>query len=105
MDENTNNIPQQEGSKGMAIASLVCGILSITIGCCMSYFDLILAIVAAVLGGISISKKNPGKGMAVAGIVMGIIAIVIWVVLIIMAVAFGSTASTESYLNMLNSMK
>lgn len=68
---------------GMAVASLVLGIISICC-CCVSWLSLILgvlAIVFAVLG-----RKNPAKkGLTTAGLVMGIIAVVLAVVSIIVA--------------------
>ena len=103
MDQNTNNIPVQEGSKGMAITALVLGIISITIGCCTYFIGVPTSIAATILGGIAISKKKPGKGMAVAGLVMGIIGIVIIIISIIMIVALGSSmVSLDSILNSMN---
>lgn len=102
MDENTNNIQEQQESKGFSITALVLGILSITIGCCSSWIGIPTSIAATIFGALSISKKKPGKGMAIAGLVMGIIGIVLNVIAIIMIVALGSSAG---YLNMLNSIK
>lgn len=68
--------------KGLAIASLVCGILALPSTCCCSLLSLPLAIAAAVMGGIALSKANAqpeiygeGKGMAIGGLVCGILAI------------------------------
>lgn len=60
--------PQNSEKSGMAIASMVCGIVSIVI-CCCEYIAVPLGIVALVLGILSIKKGQGGKGMAVAGIV------------------------------------
>lgn len=69
-------------SNGLAIASLVCGILALPSTCCCSMLSLPLAIAAAVMGGIALSKANAqpelygsGKGMAIGGLVCGILAI------------------------------
>lgn len=61
-------------SKAMAIASLVCGILSIVLMCC-SYFGLICGIVAIVLAVVYKSKTVYKKfdGMSLAGLICGII--------------------------------
>jgi hypothetical protein len=62
--------------KSLAIASLILGIVSITIGFCC-YFGVATGPVAMGLGIYALTqiKKNPnrygGKGMAIAGIVMG----------------------------------
>lgn len=71
-----------EESKGdnMALASMVCGILSILLCCCMGIFSLILGIVAIVLYKKSKDKDggNPST-TAAAGLICGIIGSVIGV--------------------------
>lgn len=65
-------------SQGQAIASMVCGIVSLVI-CCLWFVSAPLAIVAVALGHVAISKvKNDparfgGKGMARAGLITGYI--------------------------------
>ncbi|PRY38339.1 uncharacterized protein DUF4190 [Spirosoma oryzae] len=64
---------------GLAIASLVCGILAFFV------FGIVLGILAIIFGGVALSKirKNPevsGRGMAVAGLVLGIVATVVTVI-------------------------
>lgn len=61
---------QGGGNIGFAIASLVCGILSI-VCCCLTLFSAVLAIAGVVLGIITLCFKYDGKGMAIAGIVTG----------------------------------
>lgn len=64
--------PAVHPKKGMAIASMVLGIVAIVIFC-MWYVSIPCAIVAIVLG---VLAKKAGKiGMATAGIVTGIIAL------------------------------
>lgn len=61
-----------EEKKGLSIAAMVLGIISIVLFC-IWYISLpcaILAIIFAVIG-----MKNGGKGMAIAGLVLGIIAV------------------------------
>lgn len=67
---------QGGGNIGFAIASLVCGIISI-LCCCLGLFSAVLAIAAIVLGIITLCFKYDGKGMAIAGIATGGVAIVI----------------------------
>lgn len=79
----------QEGSKGLAIASMVCGICSIVL-CCLSWVDAIIAVVGLVLGIVSKVKKMGGKGMSTAGIicsVVGLLLVVLFYVLLILGVA------------------
>ncbi|MGN0463023.1 MAG: DUF4190 domain-containing protein [Ruminococcus sp.] len=85
--QNGYNQPQQyyqepaDNSKGLAIASLVLGIVSFF--CCGS----VCSIVGLVLGIMS-RKKNPvNNGMATAGIVLSIIALVLWLVVVIWSFA------------------
>lgn len=74
-------LPEDNGNHGVAIAALVCGIVSIVccpIGCCGCFggFNILVAIAAIVLGIIAIVKKFGNKGMAIAGIVCGGVAII-----------------------------
>ena len=77
---------------GMAVASMVLGILSILIGWIPIvgwFLGSIMALLAIILGAIAMSNANKrpaefgGKGMAVTGLVLGIIsiglAILFWV--------------------------
>ena len=94
--DNNYNSPQ-EGGKGMAIASMVLGIVSIVL-CCFWYISLtavILGIIFAVL-----SNKKVGKcGMATAGIVCSIIGMIFAIAIIVIAVlglaALGGMAALE----------
>ncbi len=74
---NQNEIKQEGGKIGFSIASLVCGILSITICCTTGIFGLILAVAAIALGIIALYNKYDGKGMAIAGIITGGIGFII----------------------------
>lgn len=73
--------PSLPPSQGMAIASLVCGILAL-LGCCFWPVGGPLALVAIVLGHIAISKvkRQPdrfgGKGMATGGLITGYLGLI-----------------------------
>lgn len=76
-------------SKGLGIASMVCGILSIVTICCLGIIfslygsiPLVLGIVAVVLGIMQI-VKNESKGMAIAGVICGGIGIVLALIFMI----------------------
>ena len=73
--------PVQEKKSGLAIASLVLGILSL-IGFCCCGITVITAPLALIFGIISLAKKRSGTGMAVAGIVMAVLSILMIVALI-----------------------
>ncbi|MBR1423459.1 MAG: DUF4190 domain-containing protein [Ruminococcus sp.] len=81
-----NNIPQggypqyqqqppQKGTSGLAIASMVLGIVALVLSC-FGWTGLICGALAVIMGGIAIAGKKGGKGMAIAGLVCGIIALI-----------------------------
>lgn len=69
-------VPGRPPSQGLAVGSLVCGILGL-IGCCAWPIAGPLAIVAIVLGFVALGKVKAdpgafgGKGMAKAGLILG----------------------------------
>lgn len=71
-------------SSGLAVASLVLGILAIVFSCCLYYIAFPCGLLSIILGGVSLKKQMGGKGMAVAGLVLGIIAVALGVVAAVM---------------------
>jgi hypothetical protein len=77
----------QSTQNGLAIASLVTGILALPTTCCCSILSLPLGIAACVMGGLALSKIKAapqmygGKGLALGGAICGAISI-------LMAIAF-----------------
>lgn len=72
---------EKKSTSGLAVASMVCGILSI-VGCCIWHMGIILAIVGLVLGIISQAKQKNGFSLAgiitsAFGLAFGIIALII----------------------------
>lgn len=74
-----NAVPSKSG--GLAVGSLVCGIISI-IGF-WSFITLILAIVGVVLGAVNNAQDNPNKGMAIAGIILSVIGFLLTIFFIV----------------------
>ena len=72
------NAPQPAAvpGKGLAIASLVLGIVSLLC------FPVVTGVLAAIFGGVAKSKGNT-SGMATAGIVLGIIGVASWIIMVI----------------------
>ena len=73
-------------TNGLAITSLVCGILSLVLFW-IPWLGFLLGILAIIFGGVAISqiRKDPslgGRGMGIAGLVCGIIGVAIWVIVI-----------------------
>ena len=78
--------------KGMAVASLVLGIVCVAL-MCFWYLALPSGIVGLILG--IVAKKKGQKGMATAGVVLSIIGLAIMVVVVILA-AIGVAALNNS---------
>lgn len=80
------------GTSGLAIGSLICGIISLLMFCMSCFVGItifvapICAIVGLILGIINNVKKKGSKGMAIGGIVCSAIALVFSVLLIVLAV-------------------
>ncbi len=72
-----------KGGNGMAIASMVLGIVALVFGCCLWYISFPCSIVGIILGGVSLAQKRGGKGMAVAGVVLSAIAIVVAIIVLV----------------------
>ena len=95
-----NTTAPVEEKKGLSIASLVLGIISLVL-LCFWYISLPCAILALIFG--IIGRKKGGKGMATAGIILSAIALVIVaIILILAAVGFGMMASDPGLLNELS---
>lgn len=83
--------PARNPSNGMAIASMVLGIVGIVGSLIITYLGIILGVIALVLGIVARSKGEAvpghGRGLIITGIVLGALAIVVSVVTIIVRVA------------------
>ncbi|MBR4718904.1 MAG: DUF4190 domain-containing protein [Lachnospiraceae bacterium] len=78
----------QGGKPGFAIASLVCGCLSI-ICCCLTCCAFPLPVAAIVLGVIAIVKDLDGRGLAIAGIATGGVGLILQLIFTIAAASEG----------------
>ena len=78
---------QTGGDQGLAIASLVLGICSLTLVCCGGF---LIGIPAVICGVIAIKKANrgesTGKGMAIAGVTTGGISLGLFVAYLVLAI-------------------
>lgn len=82
--------PQEVPGKGLGIAAMVLGIIACVL-CCVWYVSIPCGIIAAVLGGVSLSKaKAVGmkNGMATTGITCGCIALGLTILFLVL-VAIG----------------
>lgn len=74
---------EPQGGAGMAIASMVLGIVSLVLSCCIPWVTFVCALIGVILGGVALAKKTAGKGMAIAGLVCSIISLIPAVLVII----------------------
>ncbi|MDO4965220.1 MAG: zinc-ribbon domain-containing protein [Lachnospiraceae bacterium] len=82
-------------SKGFAIASLVCGIVSLLCCCCCAPIGFIVGGAGLGLGIYVLKKELPGKEMAIAGIVCGGIALAYTVFSIILGLIGVATPASK----------
>jgi uncharacterized protein DUF4190 len=87
--------PQRQGGgqNGLAIGSLVCGILGLLLAICTGFGGLlgIVAIVLGVIGRKQIKESGGGStAMATAGLVLGILAIVVIILWVVFFLILGS---------------
>ena len=70
--------PPQQGTSGLAIASLVCSLVGLL-------FCGLPAILGVIFGGVAMSQTKdnarPGRGLAMAGLIVGILAVLVWAAL------------------------
>ena len=88
----------QQPSQGMAIASLVLGIISIVFALLTAMLPIlaIVPIIGIILGALHKSKHLPiGKGLSTAGIVTSIIGIVLPIIIFIACIALVAYFATE----------
>lgn len=83
--------PTEAASNGMAIGSLVCGIVSLVMCCCCTCIGPIVGIVGIVLGCLQ-KKDEYGKKptMATVGIILSSVGVALSIICIIFAVASGA---------------
>lgn len=90
--QNPTGFEPQKPSQGMAVASLVLGILGLIGGWIpvVQYFTTLCSLLAIIFGAISRKKAMEEKqptGMATAGLVLGIISLALGVIGIICVIA------------------
>lgn len=87
--------PVRAKSNGMALASMILGIVSITVGLCLIFFP-VMPILAVVFGHIALGQIRatgaPGRAYAITGLVTGYIGIAL-AILWLIGVAIGTFTS------------
>lgn len=87
--------PVKPKANGLALTSMILGILGITVGLCLLFFP-VMPILAVVFGHIGLTQTRktgaPGRGYAITGLVTGYIGIAL-AVLWLIATAIGTFTS------------
>lgn len=83
MGNQVNGAQTPQGGSGLAIASMVLGIVALVLSCCIYYVSIPCALIGIILGGVSLAQHKPGKGMAIAGLVTSIISIIPAIIVIV----------------------
>jgi hypothetical protein len=88
------------GTNGLAIASLVLGILAVVLSLIpfLGYLSLILAIIFGFIGLSEAKKSGTGKGLAIAGLILGFSALIIKLLFILFIFGMASDYKQSSYL-------
>lgn len=84
----------QKPSSGLAIASLVLGIVGLLFSCCIPYLPFLCSLAGCILGIISLAKKMGGKGMAIAGLICSIIALIPAIIVVVAGAGLLSMVAT-----------
>jgi hypothetical protein len=78
-----------QGSNGLAIAGLVCGLVGTL------FFNVVLGPLAIIFGGVGLSRANRGaghRGMAMAAVILGVVDLIIFGVLVAVAAKHGGAS-------------
>lgn len=77
--------------RGMSIASMVLGLVSIVLG-----FTFLVPLVGFVLGIIGVRKEPAGRGMAITGLVLNGLFVVGWALFVILVIGVGAAGIATS---------
>ncbi|MFZ0667772.1 MAG: DUF4190 domain-containing protein [Acidimicrobiales bacterium] len=82
----TTSYPQTKTANGLAVASLVCGLVGIFL------FNIILGPLAIIFGAVAWGRATrgaQGKGMAVAGVILGVVDVALFALFVALVKAHG----------------
>lgn len=88
------SLPAAPAPRGLAMSSMIVGIVSALIAWPLSFVGLVGGVVALVLGIVGV-RKGQARGMALSGIITGAVAIVVALIMMILVAAIVATAFTD----------
>ena len=83
MTTEHSTTPATQRGNGLAIASLVTGIVGVVFAFLFAIVGLALGVVSAAMGGVA--RRSTRSGQATAGLVLGVVAIVLAIVNMVIA--------------------
>ena len=93
--------PGQHQNTGLAVASLVLGIVGIASNCCCTLLGGALGIAAIITGFLALSQVKAGtaggKGMAMAGLICGVAALVLGIGLLILSIVINVPSIMQQF--------
>lgn len=78
--DDLNMQSPEQGGKGLSVAGMVLGIVSIV---CCGLIGIICGIVGLVLSIVALKNNRPGRGMAIAGLVCSAVGVVAGIIYLI----------------------
>jgi Domain of unknown function (DUF4190)/GYF domain 2 len=100
-----SSVPPAHKTNGLAIAGLILGILSVTMGlCCCSGFP--FSIPGAICSGIALSQigRNPqqeGRGIAITGLILSIAGLLLGIIIVVL---YGIVASVPDVIRKIQNL-
>lgn len=92
--------PAKSKPNGMALTSMILGILGVTVGLCLLFFP-VMPILAVVFGHVALGQIRktgaPGRGYAIAGLVTGYVGIALAILWLIGMVIGTFTSPTPTF--------
>lgn len=102
---NNQMYNQPEKKNSLGIASMICGIISLLLGCCCESVAITLGLAGIILGIVSLKKNESTKGYAIAGIITGGFGLLFAIILMIFEVYMRQTGLYDQIYNqVLNNM-
>jgi pSer/pThr/pTyr-binding forkhead associated (FHA) protein len=94
-----NAKPQSDSVSGLAIASMVLGILALLFVCCFAILSVVFAIISMIFAGVALNSGKRGRGMAIAGLVCSLVSVIPVVYMLIegMSTLQGIVSLMESF--------
>ncbi len=82
MDNQNYNAGEKRPGSGLAVASMILGIIALCLGVCWYYISIPAAVLSIIFAAVTLGGHRGGKGMAIAGLVCSIVSLVPAIIII-----------------------